>query len=411
MGIADGPELDRQHAALSRAREAGTLTVDVGPKPVRPLWKATSMFSELTVDPAVVFLGLSPAVRFDVCWGSSSEDCCCGVSCDHSGHVSSVRQLLWLLVTELDRMRSNRKMLLLVSFLFSLLLVERYFRNHQVKEIQLSDWFNPSKRPDVVTMTDWHAPVIWEGTFNRRVLNNYYQRRNITVGLAVFAVGRFVDEYLELFIRSADKHFMVGYKVIFYVIVDALFQLPDLKLGPLRTFKAFKINEEDLWYDLNLLRMKSLGDHIIWHIQNEADFLFSMAVNQVFQNDFGVETLGKSVAQLHRWWYFKNTKNFPYERRPGSAACIPFGLGDFYYDSSIIGGTPQEILNLIDKYLKGVVHDTSNRLNSTYESHLNKYFFLNKPTKLLSPEYNWDPKFRLPPQIEYVKVVWRSERD
>ncbi|XP_023397956.1 putative glycosyltransferase 6 domain-containing protein 1 [Loxodonta africana] len=311
----------RQHAALSRAREAGTLTVDVGPKPVRPLWKATSMFGELTVDPA------------------------------------------------------------------------------------------RPKRPDVVTTTDWHAPVIWEGTFNRRVLNNYYQRRNITVGLAVFAVGRFVDEYLELFIRSADKHFMVGYKVIFYVIVDALFRLPDLKLGPLRTFKAFRVNEEDLWYDLNLLRMKSLGDHIIWHIQKEADFLFSMAVNQVFQNDFGVETLGKSVAQLHRWWYFKNTKNFPYERRPGSAACIPFGLGDFYYDSSIIGGTPQEILNLIDKYLKGVVHDTSNRLNSTYESHLNKYFFLNKPTKLLSPEYNWDPKFRLPPQIEYVKVVWRSERD
>ncbi|KAM9207478.1 putative glycosyltransferase 6 domain-containing protein 1 [Dugong dugon] len=283
--------------------------------------------------------------------------------------------------------------------------------NHQVKEIRLSDWFNPSKRPDVITTTDWGAPVIWEGTFNRHVLNNYYQRQNITVGLAVFAVGRFVDEYLEPFIRSADKHFMVGYKVIFYIMVDALFQLPDIELGPLRTLKVLKIIEEDLWYDLNLLHMKNFGDYIVRYIWNEADFLFSMAVNQVFQNDFGVETLGKSVAQLHGWWYFKNTKNFPYERRLWSAACIPFGLGDFYYDSSIVGGTPQEVLTLIDKYLKGVVHDIKNRLNSTYESHLNKYFFINKPSKLLSPEYNWDPKFRLPPQITYIKVAWQSERD
>ncbi|XP_006863869.1 PREDICTED: glycosyltransferase 6 domain-containing protein 1 [Chrysochloris asiatica] len=307
-------------------------------------------------------------------------------------------------------MRLKRKILLVVPFLSSLLLVEHYFRE-QVKELQLSDWFNPRKRPDVITTTEWQAPVIWEGTFNRQVLNSYYQRQNITVGLAVLAVGRFVDEYLELFIQSADKHFMAGYKVIFYVMVDALFQLPAIKLGPLRTFKVLQVDKEYWQYDLNLIRMKNLGDHIVGHIQKEVDFLFSMAVNQVFYSDFGVETLGDSVAQLHAWWYFQNTKNLPYERRPWSAACIPLGLGDFYYNGAIVGGKPQEILSFIDEYLKGFFHDTKKKLNSTFENHINKYFFLNKPSKLLSPEYSWDPKFYLPPQIRYIKVAWLPETD
>ncbi|XP_007954180.1 glycosyltransferase 6 domain-containing protein 1-like [Orycteropus afer afer] len=284
-------------------------------------------------------------------------------------------------------------------------------QNHLVKELQLSDWFNPRKRLDVTTTTNWHAPIIWEGTFNRQVLDNYYQKQNITVGLAVFASGRFADEYLELFMLSADKHFMVGYKVIFYIMMDALFLLPDIKLGPLRTVKVIKINSQDWRQDPNLLRMRNLGELILWHIQKEVDFLFSMDVNQIFHNDFGVETLGKSVAQLHAWWYFQNTRNFPYERRPQSAACIPFGQGDFYYHSAIVGGTPQEILNLIDICLKGVIDDNDNRLNTTFENHLNKYFFLYKPTKLLSPEYNWDLRFRLPLQIRFVKVAWLSEND
>lgn len=43
---------------------------------------------------------------------------------------------------------------------------------------------------DVITATDWLAPVIWEGTFDRKVLEKYYQKQNITVGLTVFAVSR-----------------------------------------------------------------------------------------------------------------------------------------------------------------------------------------------------------------------------
>ncbi|XP_035920223.1 putative glycosyltransferase 6 domain-containing protein 1 [Lynx canadensis] len=266
------------------------------------------------------------------------------------------------------------------------------------EELRLSDWFHPGKRPDVVAITDWLAPVIWEGTFNRRVLGRYYGRQNLTIGLAVLATGRTADRYLELFMRSANKHFMSGYRVVFYIMVD----------DPLRTFKVLPI-KGDRWGDFHLTRMSSLAEHILGHIEDEVDFLFSMTVNRVFQNDFGVETLGASVAQLHAWWYFKN-KDIPYERRPKSAACIPFGQGDFYYDGSVIGGRPLEVLTLIEGYLQGVAQDHKDGLNSTYERHLNKYFFTHKPTKLLSPEYSWTAALRPPAQVWSVKATRLSRR-
>lgn len=225
-----------------------------------------------------------------------------------------------------------------------------------------------------------------------------------------FMFYRFTGQYLKQFLQSANKHFMIGYNVIFYILMEEFSVLPPIELGPLRTFKVMPILREKFWQDFNVLHMKNLKVYIIEHIQYEVDFLFSMSINQTFKSNFGVETLGKSVALLHAWWYFENVKKFPYERRPKSAAFIPFEKGDFYYHSAIFGGTPNEVLTFTAEYQKGVIHDIENKLSSTYERHLNKYFFVNKPTKLLSPEYNWDPTFRTPPQIKHVKIAWKSTR-
>lgn len=223
----------------------------------------------------------------------------------------------------------------------------------------------------------------------------------------LFILHSLTRQYLRHFLKSADKYFMVGYNVIFYISTDNIYDIPYVELGPLRSFKTLRLPDEDYNQDHTLRSMKNMRDKITQAIQYEVNFLFTMAVNQIFKKDFGVETLGKSVAQLHSWWYLKNPREFPYERRVKSAAFIPFGKGDFYYHSAIIGGTPKNVLAFIQEYLKGITDDSTKKLDSTYESHLNKYFLINKPTRVLSPEYNWNPKLKTPPQIKRIKIAWR----
>uniref|UniRef100_A0A8D0G9M7 N-acetyllactosaminide alpha-1,3-galactosyltransferase n=1 Tax=Sphenodon punctatus TaxID=8508 RepID=A0A8D0G9M7_SPHPU len=67
-------------------------------------------------------------------------------------------------------------------------------RNKDANEVpsvlKLEDWFHARARLEVSTLTYWSAPIVWEGTFERSVLEDYYSKRKITIGLTVFAIGK-----------------------------------------------------------------------------------------------------------------------------------------------------------------------------------------------------------------------------
>uniref|UniRef100_F7FSQ3 N-acetyllactosaminide alpha-1,3-galactosyltransferase n=1 Tax=Monodelphis domestica TaxID=13616 RepID=F7FSQ3_MONDO len=282
---------------------------------------------------------------------------------------------------------------------------------HQSSGLLLSDWFNPRRRPNVRAVTDWFAPIVWERTYHKSFLESYYTRKDITVGLMVFAIGRYIENYLEKFLSSAEQYFMVGHKSIFYIMMDNSSKMLLREDLPLRTFKVFHVQEMKRWQDISTKHMKIIGEHIVNHIQHEVDFLFCMDVGQVFQNDFGVETLGEAVAQLHAWFYKQNPNHYNYERRPFSTAYIPYDMGDFYYHAAIFGGTPLQVLKLAQTCEKGILQDKENGIEALWpeESHLNKYFFLNKPTKILSPEYCWDYSLSDNSDIDIVKTFWQDK--
>ncbi|XP_039200941.1 N-acetyllactosaminide alpha-1,3-galactosyltransferase-like isoform X2 [Crotalus tigris] len=275
-------------------------------------------------------------------------------------------------------------------------------------EIPLSSWFHPNARIAITALSPWSAPIVWDGTFESAPLNYHYQQQKITVGLTVFAIGKYLDKYLKDFLISANTFFMAGHKVIFYVMVNDLSKVPEVKLGPKRSLKLFRVKQHSRWQDISMMRMKTIGELIEDSARFEVDFLFCMDVDQVFQSFYGVETLGKSVAQLHAWFYEEDRSSFTYERRPESAAHIPYEEGDYYYHGAVFGGTPLGVLNLTRQCYQGILQDKERGVEAIWhdESHLNKYFLLHKPTKLLSPEYCWDYKIGCPFNIHNVKLSW-----
>ncbi|KAM3825607.1 N-acetyllactosaminide alpha-1,3-galactosyltransferase-like isoform 2-T2 [Vipera latastei] len=278
----------------------------------------------------------------------------------------------------------------------------------EAEGIPLSSWFHPNARTEIPTLSPWSAPIVWDGTFESAPLDDYYKRQEVTVGLTVFAIGKYLDKYLEDFLTSANTFFMSGHKVIFYVMVDDLSSVPKVKLGPQRMLKLFQVEQQSRWQDISMMRMKTIRDLIEDSARFEVDFLFCMDVDQVFRSSYGVETLGRSVAQLHAWFYKEDRSAFSYERRPESAAHIPYEEGDYYYHGAIFGGTPLEVLNLTRQCYQGILRDKERDVEAVWhdESHLNKYFLLHKPTKLLSPEYCWDYKIGYPAEIHNVKLFW-----
>lgn len=279
-------------------------------------------------------------------------------------------------------------------------------QNQISEKLSLQDWFLPSNKVELRTKTPWNAPILWEGTFNRTYLEEYYRNNPVTIGLTVFALGKYLDKYLEKFLASADKYFMPGHKVIYYVMVDNHSKLPYIEYGTSRFLKPRVVAKEARWQDVSMMRMKTLADMLQDFIKDEVDYVFCMDVDMDFRAPYGVETLGELVAQAQAWFMNSPNTEFTYERRPESKAYIEMGQGDFYYHAAVFGGTPSQVLDLVRSCYAGIMEDKKNNIEAVWhdESHLNKYFLEHKPTLILSPEYCWD--YKIHTEMEHVKLAW-----
>uniref|UniRef100_A0A3P8UKV8 Alpha 1,3-galactosyltransferase 2 n=1 Tax=Cynoglossus semilaevis TaxID=244447 RepID=A0A3P8UKV8_CYNSE len=263
-------------------------------------------------------------------------------------------------------------------------------------------YFHFRTRPDVLTNTPWNAPIIWEGVFDPYVSDQFHIRLNSSVALTVFAVGRFT------FLVSAERHFMLGLRVTYYVFTDNPEKVPELELGPQRNMKVIEVAKYTRWQDISMMRMRTISVTIESEIRHSFQYVFCFDVDQEFKGRFGSEALGDSVALLHAHYYNLPKHRFTYDRNPKSKAFMY--TGDFYYHAAIFGGRWKNVKNLTDECLENIMEDKLNQVEALWhdESHLNKYFWLHKPTKLLSPEYCWDET--LPAKdILIIRMLWSHQ--
>ncbi|XP_033851112.2 globoside alpha-1,3-N-acetylgalactosaminyltransferase 1-like isoform X1 [Acipenser ruthenus] len=261
-----------------------------------------------------------------------------------------------------------------------------------------------SPRLDVMTVTPWLAPVIWDGTFDSSIIDSLYQPQNLTIGTTVFAIGKYT-RFIKGFLETAEKHFLVGYKVNYYIFTDKPDEVPSVALGMQRNLSVITVSKFFRWQEISMRRMERILNTIEERLLKEVDYLYCLDVDMLFHNHWGAEVLSTLVAAVHPGYYKNPREVFPYERRPASQAYVPLDQGDFYYAGAMIGGLIENVRALTRTCHQAILIDKQNDIEAAWqeESHLNKYFLQHKPTKLLSPEYLWDDTKPKPPEIHFIR--------
>ncbi|NXW75452.1 BGAT1 transferase, partial [Hirundo rustica] len=246
-------------------------------------------------------------------------------------------------------------------------------------------------RQDVLVLTPWLAPIVWEGTFSRDILNAQYLQKNLVTGVVVFAVEKYWF-FIEGFMRSANKYFLAGHHVNFYLFTDSPEKISYLQMAPENHLFVIPVHNDPRWQDISTSRMDILSSYIHSQFQHEVDYLYCMDIDVQLLAHIGVEIIDTLVATISSWQVTPQHKDRAYEARPASHAAIPEGQGDFHYTASFYGGCVAEVYKLTRACSQGLMEDRKNGIEARWlhESHLNRYLLHNKPTRLLSPEYYWD---------------------
>ncbi|XP_075997203.1 alpha-1,3-galactosyltransferase 2-like [Genypterus blacodes] len=265
-------------------------------------------------------------------------------------------------------------------------------------------------RDDVQTCTGWKAPIIWEGMFDPEVFDNIHKAKRSSVALTVFAVGRYLDAYLGIFLNSSERHFMVGLPVTYYVFTDFPGKVPNIKLAPQRSLKVITVQRHSRWQDISMMRMKTISDVIESDIRHHCSHVFCFDVDQEFTGRFGSEALGESVALLHAYYYHLPRWFYTYDRNPKSKAYMD--TGDFYYHAAVFGGSWKSVKALTEACYQSIMEDKNNNVEAVWhdESHLNKYLWLHKPSRVLSPEYCWDNSIVYRKDIHVTRLEWATKQ-
>jgi len=213
------------------------------------------------------------------------------------------------------------------------------------------------------------------------------------IGICIVATGKYI-QFAKPLLKSAQKYFCPKQEVHYFVFSDgevpkmknvtAIFQK---KLGwPNDTLKRFNM------YAQNKELLKSM------------DYIFALDADMRFVDYVGEEILSDRTATLHRSFI---KKRGTYETNPISTACISEKEGKHYYYGAFYGGKTEEFFKLLDTIIANVDKDAEKNYIALWhdESHLNRYFLDNPPTKTLSPSYSYPQGDKIPykPKVLILK--------
>lgn len=206
------------------------------------------------------------------------------------------------------------------------------------------------------------------------------------IGLLIIATNKYTT-FIEPLIKSADDNFLNNQEVTYFIFTNK-----SLELNSKRDIKYINVEHKD-WPWMTLGRYKIFSDS---HDElSKMDYLYYCDADMRFVGVVGDEILSDLVATQHPGYY--GTKGTP-ETSPSSLACVYPNEDMQYFAGGFNGGSSYEYLKMAKGISNNIDIDYSNGIIAVWhdESHMNRYFIDNKPTKILNPSYCYGESMNIP---------------
>jgi len=214
------------------------------------------------------------------------------------------------------------------------------------------------------------------------------------VGLLVICTNKYT-RFLDPLLRSADQYFLKNEDVTYFVFTNQ-----EVEIATNRQVIGTYVEHKDWpWMTLGRYKIFSEASEEL----SKMDYLYYCDADMLFVGEVGDEILSDRVATQHPGLY--GTRGTP-ETNPESLACVYPHEQMQYFAGGFNGGKSEEYLRMANTisnnididYAKGIIalwHD---------ESHLNRYFIDNPPTKILSPSYCYGEGMHIPFEPKLVAL-------
>lgn len=212
------------------------------------------------------------------------------------------------------------------------------------------------------------------------------------IGLLIIATNKYIY-FLNNLIHSADKNFCKNHEVNYFVFSNL-----NVNIKSERKITYFPV-EHKPWPWMTLGRYDIFYDHS--EILSDMDYLYYCDVDMLIIDEVGDEILSDRVATQHPGYY--ETRGTPEYRMKSLAYIDPLEKMQ-YFAGGFNGGSSKEYLKMCKTLSENIKKDLKNDIIAIWhdESHINRYFIDNPPTKILSPSYCFGEKMNIP---FYPKII------
>lgn len=213
------------------------------------------------------------------------------------------------------------------------------------------------------------------------------------VGLLVVATGKYIS-FVRPLLDSANKYFCPGHDVTYFIFTEG---------EPPAYENVVKFHHERVGWPYDTMMRCAM---YLKHKDELAkmDYLFACDADMLFVDTVGDEIFSKRVATQHPGFVGRRGT---YETNMDSKAGVKEGDGEYYFAGGFYGGRAEEFLKMTHTMVANIFADLDKDIIAVWhdESHLNRYFIDNPPTKILNPSYCYPENWHMPYPKKLLALV------